>query len=249
MSRLRQLASLALITVCGCLSGSYDEDFRSSLRRYRQDGEFQRLRPTPHELAETRLTLRVPKLFQVEDADGEKPRAKPPFLQDFPGFRIAFESLLEAEGAQLPVVLSVGVLTDKESSLDDIKKRILNQAQKEAAFAKVAWAVAEGQPNAGGKTPWTVLKLIGQQTFERIVQGNPETKNTDGETQIWVSSDPDTKVAAVLVWRVPQELAATVSLNELASLVARTVEFRAAVEPPPAAAAPDAAPAEPAAAQ
>ncbi len=250
MRRMFQLLSFALLTVSGCLSGSYDEDFRSSLERYRQDGEFQRLRPTPHELAEKRLALRVPKLFEAEDAGGEKARSRPPFLQDFPGFRIAFEKVLEAEGAQLPVVLSVGVLTDKESGLDDIKKRILNQAQKEAEFAKAAWAVAEGLPDPGGKTPWSVLRLSGQQTFERIVAGNPETKNTPGETQIWVSSDPNSKVAAVLAWRVPAELAATVSLDELAGLVARTVEFRAAAEEPaPAAVAPDAAPAEPPAAQ
>ncbi|MFM9195681.1 MAG: hypothetical protein ACKOWG_08070, partial [Planctomycetia bacterium] len=252
MRRLFELASLVAalggLAMSGCLSGGYDADFRTSLGRYRQDGELQRLRATPHALAQDRLTLRVPKLFQAEDVTGETPRSKPPFLQDFPGFQVAFESLLEAEGAKLPVVLSVGVLADQESGLEDIKKRILNQVQKEAAFAKAAWGVAEGQPDSGGKTSWTVLKLVGQQAFDRIVAGNPETKNTEGETQVWVASDSDSKVSAVLVWRVPQELAANVALNELAGLVAKTVEFRPA-QAAPAAAAPDAVPAEPAVAQ
>ena len=244
MRRSFPLAALGVLAISGCLSGGYDEDFRSSLGRYRQDGELQRLRATPHKLADDRLALRVPKIFEAENATGENPRSKPTFLQDFPGFRVAFEVLREAEGTQFPVVLSVGVLTDKESSLEDIKKSILNQVQKEAAFAKASWAVAEGQPDSGGRTPWTVLKLSGQQPFERIVAGNPETKNTDGETHIWVASDPASKVSAVLAWRVPREVAATVSLDDLAGLVARTVEFRAAAEPEPGAAAPGIAPAE-----
>lgn len=243
MRRPFQLVAIGLLAASGCLSGSYDEDFRSSLQRYRQDGEFQRLQPAPHVLADQRLSLRVPKLFQAEDAVGDKERSKPPFLQDFPGFRIAFESLIEAGGAQSPVVLSVGALTDKESGLEDLKKKVLNQVQKEPAFAKVGWAAADGQPDGGGKAAWSVLKLTGQQPFDRINNGVSEKKNTEGETQIWVASDPDTKVAAVLVWRVPEELAATVPLGELAGLVARTVEFKALAEPAPAAAPQEAAPA------
>jgi hypothetical protein len=243
MRRAFQLAALGLLVASGCLSGSYDEDFRGSLQRYRQDGEFQRLQPTPHVLADQRVSLRVPKLFQAEDPVGDKERSKPPFLQDFPGFRMAFESLLPADGGQFPVVLSVGALTDKESGLDDLKKRILNQVQKEASFAKQAWATVEGMPDVGGKLAWSVLKLGGPQPFDRVNNGINERKNTEGETQVWVASDPDTKVAAVLVWRVPQELAPTVPLGELAALVARTVEFKAPAEPAPAAAPPDAAPA------
>jgi hypothetical protein len=136
---------------------------------------------------------------------------------------------------QWPAVLSVGVLTDKESGLDDLKKKILNQVQKEASFAKAAWAAAEGQPDGGGKASWSVLKLGGPQPFDRVNKGIDEKNNTEGETQIWTASDPDAKVAAVLVWRVPQALAAEVPLGELAGLVTRTVEFKALAEPAPAA--------------
>jgi hypothetical protein len=245
MRRFVQFVAIGLFAASGCLSGSYDEDFRRSLQRYREEGEFQRLHQEPKTLAENRLLLRVPKLFTEEDAVGDKERSKPPFLKDFPGFRVAYQSLLDADGAKSPAVLSVGVLTDKESSLEEIKKRILNQVQKEASFAKAAWAAAEGQPPAGGNAPWSVLKLAGQQPFDRVNNAVTETKNADGETQVWVASDPDTKVSAVLVWRVPQELAAAVPLEELAGLVARTVEFKAPAEPAPAAAPPEAAPAAP----
>jgi len=238
MHRSFHLAAIGLLAASGCLSGGYDADFRDSLERYRQDGELHQLRPTPHVLADRRLSLRVPKLFDKEDAVGDKERSKPPFLKDFPGFRVAFEKLENADGGQLPVVLSVGVLTDKESGLDDLKKKILNQVQKEASFAKKTWAPVEGQPDVDGMAAWSVLTLDGPQPFDRVNNGVNETKNTAGETQIWVASDPETKVAVVLVWRVPQELAATVPLANLAGLVASTVEFAALAEPAPAGAAP-----------
>ncbi len=246
MRRFVLLAAIGLLTASGCLSGGYDEDFRGSLQRYRQDGEFQRLHREPKALAENRVLLRVPKLFTDEDATGEKERSKPPFLKDFPGFCVSYQALLTADGIQLPAVLSVGAPIDKESGLEDLKKRILNQVQKESSFAKQAWAAVDGQPPAGGKAAWSVLKLDGQQPFDRVNNGITETQNTEGETQVWVASDPDAKVAAVLVWRVPKELAANVPLNELAGLVARTVEFKAPGEPAvqaPEAAAPEAAPA------
>ena len=243
MHRSLLLAAIGLVAAAGCLSGSYDEAFSGSLQRYRQDGEFQRLHRDPKELAGGRLRLRVPKLFQEEDATGENERSKPPFLMDFPGFCVAYQSLLDADGAKSPVVLSVGALADKESGLEDLKKRILNQVQKEQAFAKAAWAVPEGKSDPAGKTAWIVLKLMGPQPFDRVNNGVTEPKSSEGETQVWASSDPETKVAAVLVWRVPKELSETVPLAELAGLVARTVEFKPAAEPAPAGAAPDGAPA------
>jgi hypothetical protein len=243
MRRCVRIAAIGLLAVPGCLSGSYNEDFRASLERYREAGDFQRLHEEPKSLAGDRLMLRVPKLFTSEDAIGDKERSKPPFLKDFPGFCVAYQALLDADGAQSPAVLSVGALTDKESSLEDIKKRILGQVQKEASFAKAGWAEMEVQPVGGGTVPWWLLNLDGQQPFDRINKGVTESKNTAGVTQIWVTSNADTKVSTVLVWRVPQELAATVQLEELAGLVARTVEFKAAAEPAAAAVAPAPAPA------
>jgi hypothetical protein len=235
MRRSVQFAAIGLIAPSGCFSGGYDADYQGSLQRYREEGEFQRLRPTPHVLADQRLALRIPKVFTDEDDVGDKNWSKPPFLQDFPGFRVAVQGIKEVDGVQWPAVLSVGVLTDKESGLDDLKKRILNQVQKEASFAKAAWAAVEGQPDAGGKASWSVLKLGGPQPFDRVNEKIDEKNNAEGETQIWAASDPDAKVAAVLVWRVPQALVAEVPLGELAGLVTRTVEFKALAEPAPAA--------------
>ena len=223
--------AIGLIAFAGCLSGSYDKDFRGSVERYRQEGEFQRLHREPKAFAGDRLLLRVPTLFTDEDSVGDKKLSKPPFLKEFPGFVIAVSESPKDVAAAPPAVLSVGVLTDDGSSLEEIKKKVLSQVQKEASFAKAAWTAVDVQPTAGGPSAWSVLKLVGPQPFDRVNNGIPESNNTDGETQIWVASDPGTKVSAVLVWRVAQERAATVPLEELAGLVARTVEVRVAAEP------------------
>lgn len=240
MRRFVQLAAIGLLAASGCLSGSYNEDYLKSLQRYREESEFHR---EPKDLAGGRLRLRVPKRF-TEGPVGDNKGPKPPFLQDFPGFAMAVSELPKAVGeAQPPAVFSVGALTDKESNLEDIKNKILNQVQKEASFAKATWATVEVEPVAGDKVPWSVLKLTGSQPFDRVNNGLTESKSTEGETQIWVASDDDTKVSAVLVWRVAQEREADVQLEKLAARVARTVEFKAAAEPA-AAAEPDPPPAK-----
>jgi len=236
MRRFIQLSAIGLFAASGCLSGSYDEDYRKSLQRYREEGEFQQLLPTPHETAGKRLALRIPKEFKDQDTVGDKKGSKPAFLTDFPEFRLATLLTEEVDGVQWQAVLSVGVPTDKDSGLEDLKKRILNQVLKEASFAKATWAAADGQPDVGGKVSWSLLKLAGPQPFDRVNKGVDEKNNTEGETQIWIASDSDTKVAAVLVWRVPQALAAKVRLEKLAGLVARTVEFKGPEEPAAAAA-------------
>jgi len=223
------LAAVGILAAAGCLSGSYDEGFKTSLERYRGDSEFQRLHKEPKDVADGRLTLRVPKRLKEEEKPDPKDRLC--FLKDFPGFCITYKTEIKKDvaEAQRAVVLSVGVVLDKESAVEDVKKRILDQVRKEKTFAKESWAAAPEAANAG--PAWSVLTLSGQQPFSESVASVPAIKNSEGETQIWVASDPDKKVAAVLEWRVPKELAAEVPLAELAGLVARTVEFKALAEP------------------
>jgi hypothetical protein len=237
----RLLAVTAVVAAGGCSSGRYDTDFAASGERHRMAAAFQRLHAEAKDVGDGRVLLRVPKLFTEEDAKGEKSWAKPPFLKDLPGFRTAFGTQIEAGGAKLPVSLSVGVLADDQFAPEDTKRAILNAVKKEPAFAKAAWAVPDGIVPPDGQLPWAVLDLPGPQPFERIVAGNPEDKATDGTTQIWVAAHPAQKVSAVLVWRLPAELAGQVPLAELAGLVARTVVTKPVLEPA-AAPAPAAAP-------
>jgi len=231
-------AAVGLLAASGCYSGSYDEAYSKSLVRYRQESEFQRLHEEPKKLPGGRLLLRVPKLFDKEDSDGKEEWSKPPILGNFPGTRVGYRWLRDLNNEKLPATLTVWAVTDDELSLDGINTLIRDAVRKEPAFTTVEWQQVETQANGDGKPAWGMLKLEGQQPFERIIANNPEEKSSEGETQIWVSSNPESKVSAVLVWRIPQELAADVLLNELAPLVARTVELLPEAKPAPALEAP-----------
>lgn len=239
-------AAGCLLTATGCLSGSYDTAHTQSLSRYRDAGDFQRLHPEPKPLAGGRLRLRVPKIFTKESPE------KPSVLDDLPGYCGTVQELLDAgDGAKMPASLSIWAPVDDASGLEDVKKRILTkiQTQKDPGFANPSWANVD-EPR-GGPSSWAVMTLQGQQPFDRLAAGEQagkETKSTEGATRIWVAADPATKVCAVLMWRVPQELAGKVPLDDLTSLVARTVEMKPAEQQAaPADAAPAAAPAEAAA--
>jgi hypothetical protein len=232
------LLALVLIGGAGCLSGEYDKDFVASLERHRQEAAFQKLVPAAQQLNKGRLLIRPPRVLKDQDDAGTQVWAKPPFLGDFAGFAMAYALPLEQE-PKVHATLSVGVPTDKESGLEDLKGTILKQVQAVPAFAKAkpAWTTAEGLP--GGGPQWSVLTLSGPQPFTHLKDDKPATTDLDGETQIWLASDAATKTAAVLVWRVPQAAAGSLAVAELAPLVARKVEFRAGAEPaadaPPAA--------------
>jgi len=235
--RVFWLLSLGLVGGAGCLSGAYDKDFAASLERHRQEAAFQKLVPAAQQLAGGRLLIRPPRDLKEQDDAGALPWAKPPFLPGLPGFAVAYGLAVEQE-PRVYASLAVGVPTDKDSGLEDLKKSILQQVQAAPAFAKAkpAWTTPEGLP---GGDQWSVLSLSGPQPFAHVKEDKPATADLEGETQIWLAADAATKTAAVLVWRVPEAAAGMVSLAELAPLVARKVEFRAGAEPvadaPPAA--------------
>lgn len=228
--RVFWLVSSGLIAAAGCLSGQYDNDFVASLDRHRQEAAFQQLVPAAQEIGGGRLTIRPPRALLDQDDACAKPWAKPPFLAALPGFAVAY-GLPTGQEPKVHATLSVAVPTDKDGGLEDLKKTILQQVQTVPAFAKAkpAWESAEALP-AGGP-PWSVLTLKGPQPFVHLKDDKPTTASLAGETQIWLAADTTTKTAAVLVWRVPQEAAASLPVAELAPLVARKVEFRAAAEP------------------
>lgn len=234
-------AAAGLITLTGCLSGSYDAAHTASLARYREAGDFQRLHAEPKPLAGGRLRMRVPKLFTKEVTD------KPELLADLPGFAVTLQEALPlGDGGKMTAALSVWAPVDDASGLEEVKKKIVTaiQQQKDPGFKNASWAnVDEAR---GGPSSWSVMSLDGQQPFERFgagEQGVREIKSTDGTTRIWVAADPTNKVCAVLMWRVPQELSATIPVDDVASLVARTIEMKPAEQPAPPAADGAAAPA------
>lgn len=229
MIQLRMVLLACLLTFTGCLAGSYNDAHSKSLTRYREAVELQRLHREPKVLAGGRLQVRVPKLFTAETADK-------PLLDDLPGFCVTLQELLAAGGGgeKMPVTLSVWAPAVEAGGQEDVKKRISDKIKslKDPAFTAAAWGNVE-IPQASPSS-WQVMTAQGQQTFERLTAGEKgvrETKSTEGTTKIWLAADSDSKVCAVLMWRVPQELATAVSLDDLSALVARTVRMSPAEQP------------------
>ena len=238
-------AALGLLAASGCFSASYDAEYAKSIDRYRQESEFQQLNKEPQKVPGDRLLLRSGTSFIKQDDTGNELWSKPPILKDFPGFSVAYLSPHDIAGVDSPAVLSVYGLTDKDGSLEAIKKTILDPIRQEPQFAGADWATTDVKTGDVTRT-WSVLTLVGEQPFFKKVAGIEEVKPADGETQVWVLPDPDTRFSAMLVWRVPKEWTKQGPLATLAPLVARTVEFKAPpVEAPPAANPPDAVPATP----
>lgn len=225
--------------VAGCASRPYEQDYQQRVADFRGQAVFATLATDPTEFANGRLKLRLPSILGLpQEDDGTKIRARPPFVRDFPGYAAAYEKLLTANNAQLPVVLTVGIVPAVERRHGDVERSIVEQVRRDEAFPKVDWERGKAvEPVAGGPAIWDVLSLNGQQEFESTVAGNPDYKKWPGRCEIWVSADPKQEACTVLALRVPDDVAnqLQVPVPEMIELVARTVEPVAApAEEPPA---------------
>lgn len=221
----------ALAALAGCAVSDYDKNYEKATKTYRLKALFH---PQPESVADNRVVYWVARLFTEDDTQGNAPWAKPSFMKDFPGFRVAYRGESEAGGAKMPVTLAIGVLTDDQFDPEKVKKDISAALRDDAAFAKATW---EDVPLAGykpqpGALPWSRLKLTGKQPFEFTVAGNPEQKNIEGATEVWVSGHSDNKVLTVLVWRAPAEVLDQVKFAELAEYTAGGLGTKPAADAP-----------------
>ena len=232
-SLARRWLFVSLCCAGGCSTGEYQKDYDSRISAFREESVFAVLATNPIPLGDGRVELRTPRqLGPQQDDDGAKIRARPPFVKSFPGFSLSYEKQHLAGNAQLPVVLTLGVVPSSQQRFGEVEREILEQVRRDEAFPKAEWTKGKTvQPAAGGPAIWDVLSLRGQQEFESLVGGVPEYKKWAGVCEIWVSADPKQEFCTVLALRVPDDIAAQLELppEQLAELVARTVR----VLPPP----------------
>jgi hypothetical protein len=210
------------LACCGCSSGAYEREYAARLEAYTTGAEFAPLNPEPSGVADGRVTFRLPK--QIVDQLPDPKEAAPAFLRDIPGLAAAYRGRLPVGPTQYPVVLLVGAVPPAQRRRDDVKQAILEQVRGDESFRKAAWGKSRQIDDAAGQPrTWDVLTLEGEQSFELLDAGVAVDKRRPGLTEIWVSAEPKQKTCVVLAWRVPEELAATVPLDTLAPLTARTV--------------------------
>jgi hypothetical protein len=234
-SALLRVATLwAAVGLVGCSSRSYEADYQRRVSDFRGDSVFATLAPTPTDVLDGRVRLRLPSEHTTpKEDDGTKIRAKPPFVRDFPGYVGAFEKIFTVGNEQLPAVLTVGVVPTSLRRHAEVEKVILEQVRRDESFPKADWERGrEVVATAGGPTTWDVLSLAGSQEFEIVVGGNPDYKKLPGRCEIWVSADPRQEFCTVVAYRVPDPLA-----DQLPTGVPQTVELVArslAIVDPPA---------------
>ncbi len=238
----------AALLLAGC--HDYERDYTKRIEAFRRDAEFAPLFSRAVSLDEGRLSLRTPKLlgstplredspdpepgFAAPDTSDGRPRPidprriKPPFLQNFPGFIEAYEALIplaDQPNRKMFAVLSLGVVP-LQGSDPDLAGMILEQVRGIPAFAEARWRLEElSAPAEGGPARWQVLDLTGEQLFDLMEGAATEFKPMPGRCLVWLSDEPGQPAAAVLAWRIPDELAGQVKLDQLAPLVARTVRL------------------------
>lgn len=242
---MRLSISVITLLLAGCSTARYDADYEKALAAYRDRAPFAVLQPQPTGF--DRVSLSLPLGFaavvdgppQVEGGPPLKPdpsRLRPPFLEELPGYRAAHDRRFTAEGAELPVSVSVGELPATEGR-PEVEKLILDQARAAEDFKGrepfPTWSDRPVQPRNGGPAAWRVLTLAGSQVFESVLAGNQEYKRWDGTCEIWLSADPKQEVITLLAWRVPDKVAGSlpVPLSQLAETVARTVAIGPATDP------------------
>lgn len=227
---------IALLTAVSCGSGCttrpYEQDYQQRLQDFRGAAVFAPLAKDPTEFADGRVAIRLPSVLEPpKEDDGTEGRARPPFVQEFPGFVGAYEKMLMTTNTQLPVVLTIGAVPVAERRFSEVEAAILEQVRRDEAFPKVDWERGRSvEPVAGGPAIWDVLSLTGQQEFESTLAANVERKRGPGRCEIWVSADPKQEVCTVLALRAPDDVAdqLPVTVTEMIELAARTVQPPAA---------------------
>ena len=227
----------------GCFSRGYETGYSAAVEKYRTASEYARLQPEPMALSGDRIKLRYPRFFttQIDPGSENEAAALPSFLSQFPGLRVAYETLIDVNGTKMPVVLALGVVSAGEKNLD-IKGEILQQVRKDESFGAAQWAKTREETDfTGAVRRWDVLELKGPQDFLCEVGGKKEReakKEIPAVCEIWVSAEPRQEDFTILIWRVPDQVAEKFPLQELAPLTARTLvveapQEAAAAEPAP----------------
>jgi len=221
---------VGLSVAAGCGTGDYEKRLDKCLHDLQAGSKFNGLYG-PQLLAETPISLRVPKMFLdpplVEGAmvNGKPidPRRVKPFQGPLPGLKLTYEGFVEsADGLKTPYhcyLLAMkkvpGPMGDPVASLP----MLLNTVPHDSLSG---WSDIQGETPSGGAIPWKKIRMTGNQEFVNLNKAGEERfVQMPGLLDIYVHEEAGFVV--MIVWRMPNDLEAKIELGKWAPMVAGSI--------------------------
>jgi hypothetical protein len=203
---------LAVLACCGCGTRQYQERMNASLQNLQQASAFNQLLYDPTPLAETRVLIRVPKVFQQSFVEGSVIDGQPvnrlrvaiPTL-DLPALSITYEAMVPLEKAQVAYYCYLGVAVPPAGPQPIEPTYALQDVQFPAPH--------------GGDIAWKKLRCTGPQEFYCVEEGGKGTfRKMPGTVEIYTHQEGGYLV--VMGWRVPTAAEQSTDFSKLAALMA-----------------------------
>lgn len=217
---------MGLVGCLGCGTGGYEKLLRNNTAAISRRAQFNQLYAA-QQIEGTTLLIRFPQVFKRSytaasaDPDTGQPldprRLQAPFLL-LPGFKLCWEAFAGPDNARLPYYCYLAAPTAAEIPAGTTLAETL-RSQLASKFPGAAWEEVSCLSPTGAAIPWRRLTVSGAQDF---YTGGGQYASLPGRFQLYLY---EAQGLYILVgWRVPDSIALTANLDQLAELTAGTLE-------------------------
>jgi hypothetical protein len=233
----RAPALLSLALLASCSSATYNEAYERRLVEFREAAAFSALERHPLRIEDLALSLRPPKGWSQARVNAAVPEWLPQTLK----LRRVAEGTIAVGGDLYPASLFAATRDDQPAYVERELEAAARRGQG-TNQSTLRWLNPEARSTTAGPSVWRASSFSREDTVS--VSGATGTRPIAMQVhcEAWISADIDQKRCVVLVWLVPMPAAGAFELpfEDLAALVARTVDgFRdespfppSATEPP-----------------
>ena len=220
---LRNLVQFVLGLVCmaGCSSSAYEDAYRLRVIEYRDAAGFSILRHDAIDMADSSLTLRIPKAW----TRSPRKAAVPEWLKNDANLRPLAEGSIPVGDETYPGRLLAAVFDQAPAEIERELEAAARQGQGTNEQA-LRWTTPSAPSIAEGPAVWRVTSFTREETIAVARSAGTRPVKLATHCECWVSADKDQKACVLLVWLVPNAAVNGFDLPfaEVARLVARTAE-------------------------
>jgi hypothetical protein len=222
---------LFLFALTGCGTSEYERRLNTGASKAQAESKWNNLYG-PQDLADTPVSVRLPKMFTdsplvVGVPVGGKPvddRRVKPMLFDFPGLKLTYETLVEdPQAGKLPCYCHVGAVAGAAGQLS---AAVLADLQNKGPFdQQPTWSDFQAETSDGKTIACKKLRVTGQQDFYTLNKaGQEQYQQLPGLLEVYVHEEAGQQV--LIAWRMPVSIEGTVALAKWAPVVAGSVSIK-----------------------